>query len=425
MFDDNEIIMGKREKWGQMHPFGISPDDLRQHLYVIGKSGSGKTTLLRNLILQLIEAGEGVGLIDPHGDLASDILNHIPKHRIEDVVYLDPADEDFPIGLNVLRTSGPQHLVVSGIVGAVKSIWADSWGPRLEYILYAALAALIECDNVSLLGVQRMLSDSRYRYWVVKQVRDPMVRWFWFQEFENYDKRLLSEAVSPVQNKIGQLLMAPQLRNILGQVNRAIDARFMMDRGRIFIANLAKGRLGEDKSNLLGALLVSEFHLAAMGRADIPEGDRRDFRLFVDEFQSFATDSFASILSEARKYRLSLTLSHQYTDQLPEDVRSAVFGNVGSLVSFRVGQSDAEILEREFGREFLASQFTQLGNHHVLARILSQGAQVEPFLGKTLEPGGKMWGKRETIIRRSRERFASNREEVEDRIRRWLGDYPI
>jgi energy-coupling factor transporter ATP-binding protein EcfA2 len=425
MFDDNGIIMGLRERWGQLHPFGISPEDLRQHLYIIGKSGSGKTTLLRNLILQLIDAGEGVGLIDPHGDLALDILDHIPKHRIEDVVYLDPADEEFPIGMNVLRTSGPQHLVVSGIVGAVKSIWADSWGPRLEYILYAALAALIECDNVSLLGVQRMLSDSRYRYWVVKQVRDPMVRWFWLNEFENYDKRLLSEAVSPVQNKIGQLLMAPQLRNMLGQVNRAFDARFMMDRGRIFIANLAKGKLGEDKSNLLGALLVSEFHLAAMGRAAIPEGERRDFRLFVDKFQSFATDSFASILSEARKYRLSLTLSHQYTDQLPPEVRSAVFGNVGSLVSFRVGQSDAEVLEREFGRDFPASQFTQLANHHVLARILSQGAQVEPFLGKTLEPGGKMWGKRERIIRRSRERFASNREEVDDRIRRWLGDYPL
>ncbi|MFO1459477.1 MAG: type IV secretion system DNA-binding domain-containing protein [Verrucomicrobiota bacterium] len=424
MFDDSEIVMGRRELYGQLHPFGISPDDLRQHLYVIGKSGSGKTTLLRNLILQLIEAGEGVGLIDPHGDLAQDILDHIPRHRIEDVVYLDPADEEFPIGLNVLRTSGPQHLVVSGIVGAVKSIWAESWGPRLEYILYAALAALIECDNVSLLGVQRMLSDRRYRYWVVKQVRDPMVRWFWENEFENYDKRLLSEAVSPVQNKIGQLLMAPQLRNILGQVTRAVDARFMMDRKRIFIANLSKGKLGEDKSNLLGALLVSEFHLAAMGRADVPESERPDFRLFVDEFQSFATDSFASILSEARKYRLSLTLSHQYTDQLPKEVQSAVFGNVGSLVSFRVGQSDAEILEREFGKEFTASQFTQLSNHHVLVRILNGGAQAEPFRGKTLEPWGKRWGRRETIIRRNRERYASKREEVDGRIRRWLGEYP-
>jgi hypothetical protein len=227
-----------------------------------------------------------------------------------------------------------------------------------------------------------------------------------------------------VQNKIGQLLMGPQLRNILGQVTRAIDARFMMDRKRIFIANLAKGKLGEDKSNLLGALLVSEFHLAAMGRADVPESERQDFRLFVDEFQSFATDSFASILSEARKYRLSLTLSHQYTDQLPEEVKSAVFGNVGSLVSFRVGQTDAEILEREFGRDFTASQFTQLANHHVLARILSEGAQVEPLQGKTLEPGGRRWGRRETIIRRNRERYASKREEVDGRIRRWLGEYP-
>jgi len=390
-----------REKWGKDLPFGIAPDDLRQHLYVIGKSGSGKTTLLRNVILHLIESGEGVGLIDPHGDLASDLLDYIPRHRIEDVVYFDPADAEFPVGMNVLKSSGPRHLVVSGIVSAVKSIWASSWGPRLEYILYAALAALIECTNVSLLGLQRMLADARYRNWVLKQVTDPMVRWFWLHEFENYDRRFLSEAVAPVQNKIGQLLMAPQLRNVLGQVTRAVDARIAMDRGQIFIANLAKGRLGEDKSNLLGALLVSEFHVAAMSRADLPEDDRRDFRLFVDEFQSFATDAFASILSEARKYRLSLTLSHQYTGQIPEEVQRAVFGNVGSLISFRVGQSDAEILEREFGKEFPASQFTQLANHHVLARILSQRIKYQVLCplcgsgprrpGNTSRPGTTNW----------------------------------
>ena len=244
MSEESLITIGTREQWGQERPFGISTEDLRQHLYIVGKSGTGKTTLLKNLILQLISQGHGVGVIDPHGDLAQDILDHIPRSRIEETVYFNPADLDFPIGMNVLRTSAPRHLVASGIVSALRSIWHSSWGPRLEYILYAAIAALLECENVSLLGLQRILSDPEYRRWVVSQVTDPMVRTFWLHEFGNYDKRFVQEAIAPIQNKVGQLLMSSVTRNILGQVRSTIDARFMMDDGRIFVANLSKGKLG-------------------------------------------------------------------------------------------------------------------------------------------------------------------------------------
>jgi hypothetical protein len=290
----------------------------------------------------------------------------------------------------------------------------------LEYILYAAVAALLHCDNVSLLGVQRMLSDDRYRAWVVKQVDDPMVRSFWVNEFESYDSRFLHEAVAPIQNKVGQLLMSPHVRNILGQVRSRIDGRFMMDNGRIFIADLSKGKLGADKSNLLGALLMTQFQLAAMSRADVPESERKDFYLYVDEFQSFASDSFVSILSEARKYHLCLTLSHQYIDQLRPEIRDAVFGNVGSIVSFRVGQKDAKVLEQEFGETYTARQFTTLSNREVYAKLLQLGQDCEPILGRTLPPFGERHGRHETIIRRSREKYGAQREIVEDRIRRWF-----
>jgi hypothetical protein len=290
----------------------------------------------------------------------------------------------------------------------------------MEYILYAAIAALLECENVSLLGLQRMMSDARYRAWVVRQVKDPSVRSFWVNEFEHYGERFLHEAVAPIQNKVGQLLMSPHLRNILGQVRGRIDARFMMDAGRIFIADVSKGKLGADKSGLVGAFLVTQFALAAMSRADVAECDRRDFILYVDEFGSFATDSFVSILSEARKYRLCLTLSHQYIEQLKTEIRKAVFGNVGSLVSFRVGQGDAEVLEREFGNAFPASRFTRLDNYEVCARLLNDGKWSEPFSGKTFAPLGERRGYGETIIRRSREKYAMPRQKVEDKIRRWL-----
>lgn len=344
---DHITNLGVRSGWDGEQPFGLAPADRRRHLYTIGQTGVGKTSLLRHLILQDIEAGHGVAVIDPHGDLAGEILDYIPPRRTDDVVYFNPADLDHPVGFNLLAAvpAERRHLVASGVVSALKSIWRESWGPRLEYILYAAVAALLECQNVTLLGVQRMLVEETYRRWVVKQVKDPLVCSFWTEEFEDYDPRFRREAVAPIQNKVGQLLMAAPVRNILGQVRSRFDPRFMMDNRRILIANLSKGLLGEDKANLLGSLLVNAFQVAALSRADAPEENRLDFHLYIDEFHSFSTDTFATIVSEARKYRLCLTLSHQYISQLSKPVRDAVFGNVGTIVAFRVGETDARICD--------------------------------------------------------------------------------
>lgn len=422
MESEHTVYIGVRNGWGADTLFGLSRIDRRHHLWIIGKTGAGKSTLLRNLIIQDIEAGEGVGVIDPHGDLAVELLDHIPAWRTDHVVYFNPADQEYPIGLNLLRSVSAEkrHLVASGLVSALKSIWRDSWGPRLEYVLYASCAALLECENVSVLGIQRLLSDARYRAWVVKQVRDPVVRAFWLNEFGRYDQRFLQEVIAPIQNKVGQLLMAPPIRNIFGQVKSKIDPRFMMDHGRILIANLSKGQLGEDKANLLGALLITQFQLAAMERADTPEHRRRDFFLHIDEFHNFSTDSFAGILSEARKYRLCLTLSHQFIDQVRPEIRNAVFGNVGSLIAFRVGESDAHVLEREFGGTYAASHFAGLGNHEVCVRHLSSGESREPFTAKTLPPLSPNHRRRDTIIQRSRQRYATPRTIVEEKIRRWM-----
>jgi hypothetical protein len=389
---------------------------------MIGKTGVGKTTLLRNLILQDIEAGEGVGVIDPHGDLAEELLDYIPPRRTDHVVYFNPADFEYPIGLNLLHRVPRErhHLVRSGLVGSFKNTWRTSWGPRLEYLLSAAVAALLETEKATVLGIPRMFVDETYREWVVKQVKNPVVRAFWEREYADYDKRFRNEAVGPVQNKVGQLLISEPLRNILGQVRSGIDARFIIDNQRIFIANLSKGRLGADTSNLIGALLVSEFQLAALARADTAEENRRDFFLFADEFHNYATDAFATILSEARKYRLCLTLSHQYIEQLDDELRRGVFGNVGSMFAFRVGEHDAAILAREFGGQYAGSQFVDLPNHELLVKMLENGAYREPFLAKTNPPVGRFWGRRENLIQRSRQRYASSRTTIEGKLRRWL-----
>ena len=420
--DEHFSHIGTREIWGGLHPVGLSLSDRRQHLYLIGKTGSGKTTLLRNLIVQHIAAGHGVALIDPHGDLAEELLDCIPPHRADDLVYFNPGDLDFPIGLNLIANVTPddRHLVASGIVGAFKSIWRDSWGPRLEYILYNAIAALLDCPNTSLLGVNRMLTDADYRRRIVAKVRDPFVRAFWTDEYEQYEPRFQREAIAPIQNKLGQFLLNPVVRNILGQVRTKVSIPFMMNTGRIFIANLSKGKLGADKANLLGSLLTTQFQLGAMARVNQPENERRDFFLFLDEFHNFTTDAFASILSEARKYRLCLALAHQYIEQVPLPVRSAVFGNVGSLISFRVGNSDAEVLQREFGKSYALETFVGLDRFQVIARLSEDGQTREAVRAQTLPPIEHEVGKREKLIARSREKYAAKRTDVEAKIERWL-----
>jgi Type IV secretion-system coupling protein DNA-binding domain len=416
------IVIGTRQGWGDPIPFGISPADRRQHVYVIGKTGSGKTTLLRNMIVQHIARGDGVGLIDPHGDLAEEILNHIPPRRTDHFCYFNPGDLEFPVGLNLLWNVAPddRHLVASGVVLAFKGIWRESWGPRLEYILYNAVAALLDCKNTTLLGVNRLLTDDAYRARVVRQIKDPFIRSFWAEEYEGYDQRFRREAIAPVQNKIGQFLLSPVVRNILGQVKSKVSIPFVMDNGRLFIANLSKGRLGADKANLLGSLLVTQFQLAAMSRAGRAEEERRDFYLFIDEFQNFSTDAFASILAEARKYRLCLTLSHQYIDQLSMPVRQAVFGNVGTLITFRVGHADADILEKEFGSAFTVAALADLDRYETVVKLLENGATREPFRARMLAPMENRAGRRDRLVARSRERFAMKRSLIEAKFERWI-----
>ena len=418
--NDNSIQIGLRDAWGQQIPFGISLPDLRQHVYVIGKTGSGKTTLLRNMLIQHIACGHGVGLIDPHGDLAEDLLNHIPRWRTDHVFYFNPSDVEHPIALNLLANvpNDERPLVASGIVGAFKSLWPDSWGPRMEYILYNTIAALLDCQNVSLLGVNRMLTDDDYRAWVIRQIKDPFIKEFWEHEFASYDERFRREAIAPIQNKLGQFLLNPVIRNILGQVKCKVSFPFIMDKSQLFIANLSKGKIGHDKANLLGSLLVTQFQLAAMRRAGQPEDERRNFYLFIDEFQNFTTDTFASLLAEARKYRLCLILSHQYIDQLPLPIRQAVFGNVGTLFSFRVGNMDAEVLQKEFANTFIAQQFVDLEKFSVFTKILEDGTNPQPFKGVTLQPMECRIGRAVAHVAGSRRRFAVPRNVVEAKLNR-------
>ena len=420
--DEAHIVIGEREGWGDTWPFGISATDHRHHIYIIGKTGAGKTTLLRNLLIQHIAQGHGVGLIDPHGDLAEELLNHIPPWRADHLVYFNPADLEFPISLNLLANASrdDRHLIASGIVGACKSIWRDSWGPRLEYILYNAVAALLDCQNTSLLGVNRMLTDETYRAWVIRQIKDPFIRSFWEDEYASYDPRFQREAIAPIQNKLGQFLLNPVVRNILGQVKCKVDIPFTMNTGRLFIANLSKGKLGHDKANLLGSLLVTQFQLAAMARASVPEEDRKDFFLFIDEFQNFSTEAFVSILSEARKYRLCLILSHQFIDQLSPPVQQAVLGNVGTLICFHIGHEDAAVMEKAFGNEFRAQQLVDLGRHEIAVRLTEHGENKVPFQAKTLPPLQLRKGRKDKLIARSRERFAQHRQASEGKLQHWL-----
>ncbi len=414
--------IGERQVWGGYRPFGVSEESRRQHLYCLGKSGTGKTTLLRNLILQDIEAGRGVGLIDVHGDLAHEMLDLIPPHRTDDVVYFRPGDADCPIGFNLFHNVPPEkrHIVASNIVGAFKAIWRDSWGPRLEYLLNAAVASLLECPDTTMLGLQRIFVDAPYRHWVLRHVRDPVLAAFWTTEFDSWSAALRHEIILPVQNKIGQLLLSPALRNVLGQVKRKIDFRFMMDDRRIFIANLQKAELGDDKAALIGSLIVAGMQHAAFSRSDMPEASRVPFSLVVDEFQNFQTGNFATILSEARKYGLSLVLSHQFAGQLDQPIADAVFGNVGSIIAFRLGFADAERLADELGESGLAAELAGLPNHSAYARLIEGGRMTEPFLARTFPPRGERYGRRDNIIRRSREKYGVQRRIVEGKLAKWF-----
>ena len=407
----------------QMRRFGIKTDDRRRHMYVIGKTGMGKTTLLENMVLQDIYNGHGVGVVDPHGDFAEKIINYIPPHRINDVVYFNPADVQYPIGFNILEVENEEqkHLVAAGLMAVFKKIWPDVWSARMEYILNNTLLALLDYEGSTLLGINRLLADKKFRRKVLRKLKDPVIKSFWNNEFANYEPRYQKEAVAPIQNKIGQFLSASVIRNMVAQVKSTINVREIMDSKKILIMNLSKGRIGEDNSRLLGGMLITEIQLAAMSRVDIPESERKDFFLYVDEFQNFATPSFANILSEARKYRLSLIMAHQYVAQLDEVVADAVFGNVGSMVTFRVGAGDAESMEKEYAPTFTIEDIVNLPKFQIFLKLMIDGVASQPFSAATMPPIGSPTGSAEKVIKVSRERYGKNRDVIEDKITRWSG----
>ena len=430
---NNEItIFAETNFRNEKRRFGIKEDDRRRHMYIVGKTGMGKTTMLENMIISDIINGKGVGFIDPHGDSADKILDFVPPERIKDVIYFDPADLDHPIAFNAFENVDPEkkHLVASGLMGVFKKIWPDVWSARMEYILNNAILALLDYPGATLLGIMRMLSNKDYRKQVVDGISDPVVKSFWVDEFAKYTDRFAAEATPAIQNKVGQFLSASVIRNIVGQADSAIDMRKIMDEGKILIMNLSKGRIGEDNSKLLGGLLVTKLQLAAMSRVDIPEQERRDFYLYVDEFQNFATESFANILSEARKYRLALVLANQYISQLVQTVGSiksnavkdAIFGNVGTIVCFRVGAEDAEFLEKEFMPEFLAVDLVNLTKYSIYLKLMIDGVASRAFSANTLMPYPlPSVSFREAIVEYSQTTYGTAREVVERDIARWAG----
>jgi len=407
--------------------FGIKTDDRRRHFYCIGKTGMGKSNLMENMAIQDIQEGRGVAYADPHGEGAEKLLDFVPASRINDVIFFNPADLDYPIAFNVMEKVDFRfrHLIAGGLMGVFKKVWPDVWSARMEYILNNSILALLEYPDATLLGVNRMLADVEYREKVVAKITDPIIKSFWTTEYSRYTQRYEIEATAAIQNKVGQFISNPLIRDIIGQTKSTIDMRDIMDKEKIFIMDLSKGRIGEDNSRLLGALLITKLQLAAMSRVDVSEEDRKDFYLYVDEFQNFATESFANILSEARKYRLNITLGHQYITQMEEEVRDAVFGNVGTLAVFRIGAEDAEYLEREFSPQFTAEDLVNLPKYNIYLKLMIDGVAGAPFSAETLPPPiPTEASNRDKIIRASRERYGVRREIVDEKISRWAGFSP-
>lgn len=401
----------------------LDGEERRRHLYIVGQTGTGKSTLLLNLISQDLAAGEGLALLDPHGDLAEAALRSIPRWRTNHLVYLNPADLDRPVGFNPLARV-PEDLkpvVADGIVAAFRHVWPDSWGPRLDYILTSAVRALLDLPGATLLMLPRLLIDDAFRAGIVHcHVADPVVRSFWLNEYAGYSDSFRKEAIAPIQNKIGKALMTPSIRNMLAQPRSTITFRRLMDEGAIVICNLAKGALGESTAHLLGALITTAFAQAALSRADTPADKRRVFHLYADEFQSFATESFALILSEARKYGLTLTLGHQYLDQLPDQLRAAVFGNAGSIVAARCGAEDSAILARQIGLGG-DDALLDLPNFAAWARLLRDGTPTSPMRLDLLSPPAPRRQDADKLVKISRMRFGRPRQSVESQIARFLG----
>lgn len=411
----------------QQARFGIKNRDRTRHMYIVGKSGVGKSTLLENMAAQDIANGEGLAVLDPHGSFAEKMLEYIPAHRIKDVVYFAPFDIDHPVSFNMLEDVGAdkRHFVASGLMSTFKKIWVDAWSARMEYILNNILLALLEYPDATLLGVNRMLADKDFRNKVVENISDPSVKAFWTDEFAKYGERYMQEAGAAIQNKIGQFTANPLVRNIIGQPKSSFDIRELMDNRKILIVNFSKGRIGEQNTSLLGSMIITKIYLAAMSRADVSPARMAElppFYFYVDEFQSFANESFADILSEARKYKLGLIIAHQYIAQMEEPVRDAVFGNVGTSISFRVGPLDSEMLEKVYAPQFTANDLVNLGFAQIYLSLMINDMGSQPFSARTLPPIPRpAISYRNDVIEWTRQTYALSKEIVEKNIWEWFG----
>lgn len=411
-------VLAKTNYRHMSHKFGIKSNDRRYHMYAIGKTGTGKSTLLENMIIDDMREGRGIAVVDPHGDLIKHLLNFVPEERTKDVILFNPADRLYPIGFNVLENVDPdlKNIVASGVVGIFKKIFGESWGPRLEYILRNTILALLDYPNATMLGITKILVDQDFRNRVIEKIQDPVIKDFFVNEYEKYDPKFRTEAIAPIQNKVGQFLSSTTIRNIVGQPKSTIDMEEIMNKGKILLMNLSIGEIGEDNSALLGAMMITKIQLAAMRRTTIAEEQRRDFYLYVDEFQNFATESFATILSEARKYHLNLIMTNQYIAQVPEEVISAVFGNIGTLITFRVGAPDAAALKQEFAPIFEEVDLVNLDNYHIYVKMSIDGVTCPAFSAITLAPDKRENFNREKIIQYSRDNYSKRREYVEEKI---------
>lgn len=421
--DDGVTAFAQTDYRGSRVEFGIKREDRRKHFYILGKTGVGKSTVFKNMFISDILRGEGACIVDPHGELVEELLDHIPPERVDDVIYFNPTDTQYPIGFNLLelKDKSQRDLIADGVVEVFKKQFGDSWGPRLQYILTNTVATALDAQGTTLLSVPRLLMDRNYRKFILKHVEDPILVKFWEEEFAqmSQNQKLLSEAVSPIQNKVGRFISSAVTRNIIGQVKSTIDLREIMDNKKILLVNLAQGKLGEETASLLGGMIITRLQSTALERVDVSADQRNDFFLFVDEFQNFATDSFAKILSEARKFKLDLCMTNQYIDQLPLTVRQAIFGNVGTLGSFVVSQSDAAILEKEFAPNISASDLVSLDAHSMYIKLCIDGMTSNTFSAVSLAPRFEPFGLKEQVIASSREKYGMPKEVIEEKIIRW------
>lgn len=425
---DTITYFAETDSRGRRVKFGVKDSDRTKHIYLIGKSGMGKSTLLENLAVQDIQNGNGLCFIDPHGSAVDTFLDYIPEDRIDDVVYFAPFDFEHPVAFNVMEDVAPdkRSLVAQGLLSSFKKIWGEeTFSDRMEHIVSNTLLALLEYPGSTMLSISRMFVDIPFQKKVVANITDPIVKQFWTQEYASWSDTYRRDAYSAVLNKIGQFTSNPVIRNIVGQPKSSFDIRQCMDEKKILLVNLSIGQVGESNANLLGSMLTTKVFLAGMSRADLTKPQLAaapNFYLYIDEFQNLANDSFADILSQSRKYKLNLTLAHQYIEQMPETVRAAVFGNVGTMITFRVGATDAEVFEREFGQAFLAADFVALSRFQIYLSLMIDGAGSPPFSARTLAPLPlPAINFREETIAASRSVYARPRSAVESDIAEWMG----